>query len=262
MEVNSFLMQCITNLHVGSGDANYGIIDKLVQRDTVYNYPTVHASSLKGALREHFGRLWGGDADPRIIDIFGKKSKDDDDAESGNCCFLNADLITLPVRCTHKQFALTFSQKSIDFVNEKSILITGNELLFSPTNENVLFTNDTIDGSIYLEDEMVTQINHFQIFKKSVSSFKALDNQFAFVTNEKHDSFVKDLPVIARNKLGNNKNLWYEEVVPHQSIFLTFILSNSNHYADFEKELLERFVQIGANSSVGYGLCKFYKITL
>ena len=101
MATNAYLIQCITNLHVGSGDANYGIIDKLVQRDTVYNYPTIHASSLKGALREHFERLWG-ENDTKIIDVFGKKTNDDDDAQSGNCNFLNADLMALPVRCCRK----------------------------------------------------------------------------------------------------------------------------------------------------------------
>jgi len=259
MEINAYLIQCITNLHVGSGDANYGIIDKLVQRDTVYNYPTIHASSLKGALREQFEKLWG-ENDTKIIDIFGKKSKDDDDAESGNCNFLNADLVALPVRCSHKQFALTFSHKSIDFINEKSNLITGKELLNKPGNENILYTNDNIQGSIYLEDENITRASHESILKATVNNFNSFDNQFAVVADKIHDNFTKDLPVIARNKLGKDKNLWYEEVVPHQSVFLTFILSNSTNYSEFENELLKGFVQIGANSSVGYGLCKFYKI--
>lgn len=33
----AYFIQCITNMHVGSGDANYGIVDKLVQRDPVTN---------------------------------------------------------------------------------------------------------------------------------------------------------------------------------------------------------------------------------
>jgi CRISPR-associated protein Cmr4 len=262
MEINAFLIQCITNLHVGSGDANYGIIDKLVQRDTVYNYPTIHASSLKGALREHFEKLWGGKDDPRVIDIFGKKTNDEDDAESGSCNFLNADLVALPVRCSHKQFALTFSYKSIDFINDKSKLLTGKEILNKPDSGNFLFTNDAIADITYLEDENIIQSNHTQILKVDANGFSALNNQFAIVDDNKHDNFTKDLPVIARNRLGENKNLWYEEVVPHQSVFLTFILSNSTHYAAFENEVLGKFVQVGANSSVGYGLCKFYKINM
>lgn len=260
MEINAYLIQCITNLHVGSGVANYGIIDKLVQRDTVYNYPTIHSSSLKGALREKFEKLWG-ENDPKIVDIFGKKTKDDDDAESGNCNFLNADLVALPVRCSHKQFALTFSHKSIDFINEKSQLIKNKDLLNKPDNGNLLYTNDNIIGNIYLEDENITKSAYTAIIKADIIGFHTLNNQFAIVSDNKHDNFAKDLPVIARNQLGKNKNLWYEEVVPHQSVFLTFMLSKSTHYAEFEKKLLEDFVQVGANSSVGYGLCKFYKIT-
>jgi CRISPR-associated protein Cmr4 len=47
MTAKAYLIQCITNLHVGSGDATYGIVDKLVQRDAVYSYPTIHSSSLE-----------------------------------------------------------------------------------------------------------------------------------------------------------------------------------------------------------------------
>ena len=49
-----FVLNFQTNLHAGSGDANYGIIDKLVQREPATNRPIIHSSSLKGALREYF----------------------------------------------------------------------------------------------------------------------------------------------------------------------------------------------------------------
>lgn len=49
-----YAIRCITNLHAGSGDATYGVIDKLVQRDPITNYPGIYAPSIKGAIREHF----------------------------------------------------------------------------------------------------------------------------------------------------------------------------------------------------------------
>lgn len=45
-------MKCLTNMHVGDGEENYSIIDKMVERDPVTKYPTVNASGVKGALRE------------------------------------------------------------------------------------------------------------------------------------------------------------------------------------------------------------------
>ena len=69
------------------------------------------------------------------------------------------------------------------------------------------------------------------------------------------------LPVLARNKLENGKsvNLWYEEVVPHKSLFSFVVLAE-----DADKALLDAFVekvngkiiQFGGNASIGYGLCK------
>ena len=49
-----YVLRCITNLHAGSGDSNYGIVDKEVQRDPVDTFPIVHSTSLKGAFREQF----------------------------------------------------------------------------------------------------------------------------------------------------------------------------------------------------------------
>ena len=48
-----YIIENKTSLHVGSGDANFGIVDKEIQRDAITKYPTIHSSSLKGALREY-----------------------------------------------------------------------------------------------------------------------------------------------------------------------------------------------------------------
>lgn len=264
MTTQVYLIQCITNLHVGSGDANYGIVDKLVQRDTVYNYPTIHASSLKGALREYFEKKWVNDID-EVNAIFGKKTNNDIDAESGNCNFLNADLVALPVRCTHKQFALTLCPQNIEFVNEKTKLLTDKTIIKVPTIENKLFTNDEV-SEIYLEnDKTIEKANYTSLFEDNIKQLSGFNNQYAIVKNEIFDNYAKDLPVIARNRLDKNKNLWYEEVVPHQTVFITYFIPNTlmdiTIFDEFEKELSKGTFQIGANSSVGYGLCKFHKLT-
>jgi CRISPR-associated protein Cmr4 len=64
------------------------------------------------------------------------------------------------------------------------------------------------------------------------------------------------LPVVARNCLGENKNLWYEELVPHQSLFYFVVLVPEGEPAlDFPKP-----VQFGGNASVGYGYTKVTKL--
>jgi len=265
MTAEVYLIQCITNLHVGSGDANYGIIDKLVQRDTVYNYPTIHASSLKGALRERFEKIWKDNLN-YVEDIFGKKTNSDTEAGSGNCNFLNADLLALPVRCSHKQFALTLCPQSIGFINGKAKMLTESEILRMPTTIDRLFTNENPVGDIFLEDDSIQRAGHSELINGwTTKDFNPFKKQYAIVEDSKYDTYAADLPVVARNRLDENRNLWYEEVVPHQSVFITYFIPNatvdSNAFADFEKNLSEKNFQVGANSSVGYGLCKFHKLT-
>lgn len=69
------------------------------------------------------------------------------------------------------------------------------------------------------------------------------------------------LPVIARNYLenGESKNLWYEEIVPYDSRFVSVIIETDEFQEGFLKGLAG-FVQVGANASIGYGLCKFTPI--
>lgn len=266
MTTQAYLIQCITNLHVGSGDASYGIVDKLVQRDTIFNYPTIHASSLKGSLREHFESVWGK-TDQKTNLIFGKRTNNDNDTESGNLNFLNADLVALPVRCSHRQFALTFCLQNVEFVNEKAKMIINKELLKQPTETDKLFTNDVPESSIFLEDDELQKVTHSTPFPGivAIDNFTAFDQQYAVVSEDKFRNYAENLPVIARNRLDEDKNLWYEEVVPHQTIFITYMvpkqgLLDNTTFSEFEKELLEKPIQIGANSSIGYGLCKFHKI--
>ena len=72
------------------------------------------------------------------------------------------------------------------------------------------------------------------------------------------------LPVLARNQLedGISNNLWYEQVVPHKSIF-TFVVSSDyenvlQSFADVLKK--PTYIQFGGNASIGYGLCRVEKI--
>ena len=73
MSFFAYKIDCITNLHVGSGDLNYNIVDNEVERDAVTGYPVIHASGLKGALREHFSKK--KDLPFKIVDVFGHQGR-------------------------------------------------------------------------------------------------------------------------------------------------------------------------------------------
>jgi CRISPR/Cas system CMR subunit Cmr4 (Cas7 group RAMP superfamily) len=144
-------------------------------------------------------------------------------------------------------------------------MLTDHGLLNIPASEDKLYTDESIstnenESAVYLEDDNLSRENYTSLLHAVAESLSAFNTRFAYVGNKKFDNYAKDLPVIARNRLDKNKNLWYEEVVPHQTIFITYILSGANNFVSFEKHLLKDFIQVGANSSVGYGLCKFHKI--
>jgi len=73
-KTSAYLLRALSNMHVGSGDNNYGIVDKQVQRDVIDPFPTIHSSGLKGAFRELLES--GGTVPETINNIFGT-AKDD-----------------------------------------------------------------------------------------------------------------------------------------------------------------------------------------
>ncbi|MCX6269636.1 MAG: type III-B CRISPR module RAMP protein Cmr4 [Bacteroidetes bacterium] len=259
--INAYFIECITNMHTGSGDTSYGVVDKLVQRDPVTSFPTIHSSSLKGALREHFEKLWV-DHPNKVEEIFGKEVKNGKDSKSGSFKFFGADLIALPVRSNYKQYSLALSTDLIESINKKCMFLTKKLILSTPELEDTLYSKTKPSYDVYFEDELFRS-EDYQILLNS-SAFQGFDDHYAICSKEKFADFARNLPVIARNQLNNgiSKNLWYEEVVPHQTLFITYILVDEKYQTEFEDELLKegKTVQIGGNASIGYGVCKFYKI--
>ena len=99
------------------------------------------------------------------------------------------------------------------------------------------------------------------LFGQSVAteSFLRVDNrEVKELENKKFSDLCSDenLPIIARNVLdnGQSKNLWYEQVVPSETVFYAIIQEPDGVLA---KTIDGRLIQIGANATIGYGYCKF-----
>ena len=92
MSAIMFKLKCITNMHVGSGDVNYNLIDNEIEKDPITEYPVIHASGVKGALREYFGR------DSELVsyrdDIFGCGMQGQ--TTPGKLKFLEATMLAVP----------------------------------------------------------------------------------------------------------------------------------------------------------------------
>jgi CRISPR-associated protein Cmr4 len=258
-------------MHVGSGDTNYGIIDKQVQRDVITEMPIIHSSSMKGALRQHAEMLFS--TKDTINDIFGSENdkNSDDKSKTGTHRFFSAQLLSLPVRSDTKPFFRAFSLATLrqlcnDMANFnvqpalKTQIEEACEVLNKKTDK-IYLLSDTINSAI-LEDQKATAIDK-QLLPKLDILTKLLGDNLALFPDDDFKELVKNLPVIARNHLENgiSKNLWYEEIVPRESVFYTLIASTSdNQNFQLLLKLANNITQIGANASIGYGLCKFTKL--
>jgi len=265
-------IKLLSNMHVGSGDATYGIIDKLVQRDPVTKYPIVHASSLKGALREFFTKEKGRtDRDDSILYIFGSDPKEKEKLRNGEYRFFSADLFLLPVRSSHQQYYLATNPKIVEnFAGKLNLLgIKDEEIDNLPQKLTALSKTEVGKNPVIFEGDAKTILEDYEVVLKSdeAKEIMALNGKYdkkLALFGENFKELSENLPVIARNQLENGKseNLWYEEIVPHQSRFITFVsvpevTEVENYFGTFNRELTSSLVQIGANGSIGYGLCKF-----
>lgn len=144
-----YLIECITNLHVGSSGTNYGIVDNLVQRDPVTKFPTINASSLKGALKKHFEKKWDEENIALIPTIFGEEGKGSTQGTIGTYNFLGADLLALPVRSNYMSYALAISLTNSKIINNKATLFFNDtKTLIEPAilgfNEDKFFENTSL----------------------------------------------------------------------------------------------------------------------
>lgn len=245
MKPHIYTITCLTNLHVGSGDTNYNIVDKEVQRDPVTNLPTIHASSLKGALRDHF--VTQGDK-TYIKTVFG-----DGDAP-GQVKFFSAQLLARPLRVSDGN-GLFMRTTSPGIVSQLRNLLLNLGIRANNLPENFpALKNNTVYGTvsgIKLEGMV------WESWQQDNKDLKLMiGDEYAVVSDETMRQF--DLPVIARNCLENGKsvNLWYEELVPHQSVFYFAALVPEEISLFAEKQV----VQIGGNASIGCGFCEIREV--
>ena len=248
MGIFAYKIKCLTNLHVGSGDLNYDIVDNEVERDPVTGYPVIHASGLKGALREHFSGKMDNDD---IRGVFGQKS-----GSAGSYKFLDARLLARPMRTSGQAGSvMVVSERSVnDFIrlmNDFGVTRFGAELLNVEFPKGVNFLSNVSNARVEAETTGAIPQNAMNI----LNGLKDLIGDKIAVVKDFNDY---DLPVVARNCLedGESKNLWYEEIVPHDSVFYTFIITPENKMElDFED-----IIQIGGNASIGCGFTKFTKL--
>lgn len=228
-------LECITDLHVGNGDVNYNIIDNEVEKDSVTGYPTIHSSGIKGAFREYFVRNQIGEEE--IINIFGGEKSGK--TIPGSVKFMQADMLAMPARGTEgeRAYYMVTSNTALKQLKDKTEMLEGYAIELKKQNNAV--TGKKAEG---------ISLNDYVEYEKK---------KLYIITDE--DYMKLSLPVVARNKLDNgiSTNLWYEEVVPHHSIFTCYVLADDEaRLSEFMNVVNEKVVQFGGGATIGHGFCK------
>ena len=248
-----FTITAKTNLHVGSGSQNYGIIDNMVQRDPLTGFPCIYSSSLKGAIREYFRyylkqgdtKIEQEEAEKFLFHVFGfAKEKAIENEETppnnpvsqkieqqpGKYRFLQADLLSIPVRSDKRLFYRTtcpyllsnlkdsLSQyKSHLGSNYSSAIEEVNSALFSNVNAIHFDQSEAVLEETDIKAKPKPATPHLSQLNEMAGKELAIatDLEFAELVSDFH------LPVIARNNLtdGRSTNLWYEQVLPSETRF-------------------------------------------
>lgn len=258
-----YKMDCLTNMHVGSGDINYGIVDNEVEKDDVLQCPIIHSSGLKGALRDHIEALVADKE--KVKKLFGAPATETEKKGSpGAIKFMDAYLLSRPLRIVGSQHAyvqvttVSLLDHFLDLCSNFGCMPAGVTLSKMPDlQQSFGNTNFICTENVRVEDEDTNGIPDDQQADLKKQLKLLLGERFAIAKS------LEDfpLPVIARNQLDDNKisqNLWYEEYVPHHSVFYFVMLASDN--SDPKEWLDGKIIQFGGNASIGYGFAKLTRI--
>ncbi len=252
MKPTFYKIECITNLHVGSGDVNYNIVDNEVEKD-ITGMPMIHASGIKGALRDAMKNELG---EEKTKVVFGSVG-DEDTTGEGTHKFFDAHLLARPMRVAGSSTMASIPVVTVASVNEfiKTLSLFGDDRFNGAMicdkdiafGDNEFMTN--VSENIRVEGEKTGKLT--DAVAKKLDIVKDMIGE-KFAVAKSYDNY--DLPVMARNCLESGKeNLWYEEVVAHGSIFYFAVMGEGGYE-------VPALVQFGGHSSIGCGYTKITKI--
>ncbi|MGB9887670.1 MAG: type III-B CRISPR module RAMP protein Cmr4 [Moorellales bacterium] len=253
-----------TSIHVGSGQAA-GAIDLPVAREKTTDYPVIPGSGLKGALRERAEEAWGLE-DRRVLQVFGEPER------AGDVSFSDARLLLLPVRSLQGHFRWVTCPYILERYRRDCVLAERPlpEFRLAEIENGAALADET--ETLFLE-ELTFSARAFDL-SAVVSTLEPLvyhpelrlrlRRRLVIVNDHEFSYFARyGLPVDARNVLDDetktSRNLWYEEVVPPDTVFYALLLARPDR-REALKQLRALFderphVRVGGNETVGQGWC-------
>ena len=284
-DANLLFIHALTGLHPGGGAA-IGVVDLPVQRERHTQWPVVAGASLKGVLRDACRSSAGED---EWLAAFGPETERASDF-AGALAFTDARLLAFPVRSLRGVFAWATCPTALDRLRRDAKLLAGNE---NPPPEPPRPAHDEaacpqqsdnlIDGDRLLLEEfefrrssddggVAAWLATHVLLESDGATSERLARNLIVLNDDYFTHFARHATeVIARvgldyeRKTARDGALFYEEFLPPETLFYAVVLATASRRpetthdaADMLRFLRERtpaVVQIGADQTIGKGLC-------
>ena len=281
-------LQAITFLHPGTGQTT-GVVDLPIQREVHTGYPMFAASGFKGSLRDKAEQHWGKN-DKAIETLFGSSvNGDDNNPSAGAFSITDARILAFPVRSLQQVFVWVTCPmviqrllRDIELIGYETPSIALNDALALLEASALVTEKSLLQDMLILED-----VNFTVSANKTVDAIvdllnRLVDDQAGFdgkrlvvIPNEDFQHLVRyATQVSARIQLNERKttdgdggNLWYEETLPPETLMYALALCHDPRRVNeqikdagqvaqkLQTLLVDRFLQIGGNETVGQGWC-------
>lgn len=289
-EKNLLFLHAITSVHAGSG-SELGLVDLTIQREKHTGFPKIESSSLKGAIRSVVeDALDEKEEEKKWIDIiFGKDSeKDQNNAQAGSMSFSDARLLLFPVKSLKGVFAWITCPYAIKRFNDEMILydlpheilplpaentISGGDLAVTPAEKETQVVLEEYAYTVNRDDTCKELADKLQdwVFPQLQNN---LTGRLMVVADDDFRDFVT-MSTEVNARIAVNKEtgtvdkgaLWYEENVPPEALFYTFVFAgDSRGGEDIKAEDIRTYLQkedvfpqvfqLGGNSTLGRGMLR------
>ena len=247
----------ISPIHAGSGSM-ISAIDLPIQRERHTNWPHIQASSVKGALRDHY-RNFSPQNDEKLINfIFGSDYENDnlpgnpEESIPGCIAVTDAKLLAFPVRSNVAPFLWITCPLAIQRLYS-DLEFTGSPVHFqvdSLKKEEGMWVRNEInskDKNILLEDTVVKierEIDYKELWDMILP---ANINRLLLVEDEIYTYLVETATEIQTQiKIDSNSgttktgSLRYQELLPADSFLYTLVYFKDKYVPDYPKKNEEK----------------------
>jgi CRISPR-associated protein Cmr4 len=267
-------MYAVTPCHAGSG-SSFSVIDLPIQRERHTNWPVIHASGMKGAMRAQFERYKSkieNQGDDLTERIFGSEKSE----FAGSLSVSDAKILAFPMRSTFAPFVWITCPAVLARLNKDLKLAgkAGDDLTAIRNIEKgqAFWLNDSFEAGkdILLEDVEVSTVR--QAVLANMAPYLAKAERMLIVHDEVFSYGVSNCTSIMANisidqRTGTTKDgsLRYQEELPSDTLLYSLVNwgDSRNIGEQIKADMIKGFVseqaivshiQVGGDETLGRGI--------